>query len=372
MLFNQFGQPESINLLLRHGVGQSETTYLNLFVNYEAQHTTGAGATGPQPLYWFNASDPTNPLLPPWTYPISTDTSIGTPTRPLGPLGFENRAFELFPKHGDIANTPYLFTGDAGYGWPQGHRNTLRFGVDLGYYGGGTGVSSYLLGGAAISPMDVRIEATIYAQNGTFFIIPGLPLNPNAGSDSRSQALLNATNNNPNAPAGSMARIAGTDPLFPFADEPYDCRITIVGAISENFTASAAEQGEWMKHWGWIPQVYGSTGKDLNYPNLPAREIPRQHLFVNDVNGATLDMRTEAEKKFYDAANNVGITRGLRFIYDPALAMPYVGYSPGNRAFRSDMANFDQANPVPDPDRALPALPRLPVCPGFVFNGEMR
>lgn len=355
---DQNGNNVPISLLLRHGVQGQDTTYLNLFVNEWADRSNNL------PLYWFKVTDPLSPTLPPWTYPLHNAVDTAS---------FEYRVFPLATVKSGDPNNPYLFTGDAGYPWPQGLRNVVRANLDTSYANGAP-AGPYLFGRAAVVPMDVRIEAVMYAQNGEFFIVPGQPINNNLGVDTRESDLARAKNTAGN-PLGALERFGGTDALFPLAGEPMDSRITIIGAITENRTASAADQAEWMKLWGWIPQSYGSTGHDTRNINAAANEIPKAHLFVNDVSGASVDMRFDAEKNaaLGDASVKVGLTRGLRFIYDPALLMPYANYTPGSRAFRSDLANFDAVtNPVPNPDRTLPPVPRLPVCPGFAFYGEVR
>lgn len=357
-------QQVSTDLLVRHSSVPKSSAYLNLFVNRWAPHTTGSPGTGPQPLYWFNATDPYSPGLPAWTYPLHNARESGS--------NFEYKAFPLVPKSGDT-NNPYYFTNDAGYAWPQGLWNVVQPSVDTQYAGGAEGTGPYLLGRIAVSPMDVRIEAVMYAEKGRFFIIPGVPFNNDIGTDSREVDLSRAQALG--LPAGTMKRLVQADPKTPLAGEPLDCRITIVGAIAENQTASPAEQAEWMKLWGWAPSTYGSTGHDANV-NGAEQEIPKGHLFVNDVTAASVDMRFQAEKTA--AYGSQGLSRGIRFIYDPALLMPYVGYTPGNgiqttpTSFRYDLANFDPANPKFDQDRTLPPIPRLPVCPGFVFSGEVR
>ena len=157
--------------------------------------------------------------------------------------------------------------------------------------------------------------------------------------------------------------------MVPFYREPIDCRITIVGAIAQNKTASIGDQAAWMQIWGYIPEVYGSTGKD---PNASPTEltIPRQHQQIDEVGLNSGDQRTNDEK----AAR---ITRGIRYLYDPALITPYQGYNPAAIAFRRDDAYFDSTTNgiLPghgDVGRVLPPLPRLPVCPGFVYYGEVR
>jgi len=382
----QTGQNVPINMLLRHGVEPGQTTFMNLFVNAgtatapdQFQPNAGPPAvagTGPQPLYWFKYPDTFNfPYINyfPATYPIGLGAAQQA-IRPMDPRNFENIAVTLLAGGAKNGSTtaPYVFTGDAAAPFPQGLLNSLTFGVDTSYTYGSSGSSSYRFGHAAISPMDARIEAVMYAQNGRFFIIPGLPVNPNA-SDSRDADIQRARNDS-GMPAGALHRLDGSDALYPLAGEPQDCRITVIGAISENRTATAAEQSEWMKLWGWVPQTYGSTGHDTRNINGTANEIPKSHLFVNDNVGPSVDMRFDAERNaaLGDPNVKVGISRGIRFIYDPALAMPYVNYTPTGRSFRYDLANFDPTNPQFDSNRTLPPLPRLPVCPGFVFNGEVR
>jgi hypothetical protein len=314
-----------LNLLIRHGTAPG-LCYLNLFVN--------EGTEGASPLYRFNQNAPpftdTNP--PQEVYTLANFT-------PQADL-FEQRAFPLLPKPN---NSDYnLFTA-------PGVRNTLRFAVDTNFISG-SGTQDYLFSRAAIVPMDVRIEAVIYAQNGSFFIIPGYPLNTNP-ADTRDAALRRAQA--ANLPPGTMLRPAGTADIFPFYNEPIDCRITIVGAIAQNRTASIADQAAWMQLWGYIPEVMGSTG---NTPNSTTEmRIPQEHINVGEVGLNPIDHRTQAER-------NARITRGLRLLYDPALIAPFQGYDPTNaHPFRHD-----------DHGRVLPPIPRLPVCPGFVFSGEIR
>lgn len=375
-------------LLMRHGVETATTpaqTFINLLVNEWSPRPAAPPALPalPPPLFdFFNGGSfefPGYPGNPPWptnpplqngqTYPISA-SAVDVFGHPFLSNGFEGTSFQLFPKPN---NANYLFTGDPGYQWPQGLRDTIRPVVDESFAANSlAGLSSYWFARAAVVPMDVRIEAVMYAQNGSFFIIPGVPFNQQA-NDTRARARAAAVAYSPNVAANAMIRPDGMRDIFPFYDEPVDCRITVVGAISENRTASASDQGMWTQLWGWIPQVYGSTGADPR-PGAPnqQRQIPAPHVFGDDVNGPSLDMRSQSEKTFYDAANQVGIARGIRFLYDPALVAPYNGYDPRNAAFRTDFSSFDPTKPNAPQGRTLPPVPRLPVCPGFVFNGEVR
>ncbi len=84
-------------------------------------------------------------------------------------------------------------------------------------------VGNYVLGNISVNPMDVRIEALSYAQNGSFFVIPGYWFNPDPNFKN--------------------------DKLWMLGD-PMDIRITIDGAISENVMADKSDQRAWMEKWG--------------------------------------------------------------------------------------------------------------------------
>lgn len=340
-------------LLLRHAA-PAPPTYLDLLVN-EAFHDPQF--PGIFPNYKFR---PNGGLIPPAIYPLD-DPSAGQ----IAPI-FEQRPFPLWPNDGSGNAASYQFFTNPGV------KNTIRPAVDPDFTSQ-AGTQDYLFSRAAISPMDVRIEAVMYAENGSFFIIPGYSLNQNP-ADTRDAAVRRAQDPSLNLPAGTMVRPLGTADYYPFYGEPFDCRITIVGAISENRTASIADQAAWMQLWGYIPQVYGSRGSEPPGPN-PNNEqwIPDQHLFVSECGMPVpaIDPRTANEK-------NGRITRGLRFLYDPYLHAPYPGYNPGNviaplvGANGSWKVNVNGVSRQDDHGRYLPPMPRLPVCPGYVFFGEIR
>lgn len=324
----------TVNLLLRQGKpADGDVTYMNLLVN-EALPPAQPGDA----FYRFNV-----PGVPEWVYPITTAQ--------VGPAGFEQGALPLLP----VSGAYNLLTA-------PGLRNTLRPQVDT-VYTQGSGTQDYLFSRAAIAPMDVRIEAVMYAQNGSFFIIPGYPMNtdPSDTQDAavRRHAAVGATQ-------GTMVRPTGTGDIFPFYAQPIDCRITVVGAISENRTASIADQAAWMQLWGYIPVTYGSTGQSPR--STTAIQAPREHAWVGEVGLNPADYRSDMER-------DAGITRGLRFLYDPALHAPYAGYNPdggsvlNGAGWRHVVAGSFRQD---DFGRILPPVPRLPVCPGFVYRGEDR
>lgn len=157
--------------------------------------------------------------------------------------------------------------------------------------------SAYWLSKIAVVPLDVRIEAVMYAQEKSFFIIPGEPFN-NFPLDTRQYLERNKTRALPGV---------GPKSSYPFYNEPLDIKITINGAIAENYTASERAQDEWSYRWGWTP---------LKKPS----GAPTAH-------GGD----------------------GLAFQYDPAL----------RRSLRLDSYG-----------RPLPLMPKLPVSPNLVFLGE--
>ena len=250
-----------------------------------------------------------------------------------------------------------------------GYENLLRFQSDS-TTAGQTGTSSllaggsddYAFGGAIVTPLDIRIEAMLYAQERSFFVIPGYPFNPDRSDTPQSYAHNLAPNATapgglgPSRPLtyGSVSRVA---PDFPFYNEPLDVRITLYGSIAENYTASMSDQAAWMARWGYIPVNSGaSTGAT----------IPTIHISGTDPGSASGDYRTLDEV-------NAGIARGLRYQYDPALALPYKGNAGGAPPLRSISYVLKLKNGTPlangNLTLTLPAIPKLPVCPDFLYEG---
>lgn len=323
-----------IYYMTRHGVAPG-VTYLSLMIN-EALGT-GSGS----PLYQFNSAG-----FPPYVYPMVNGQAGGDL--------FEQRGFSL-----DTTGASYPLS------FYPGQMNTIRPFVNTSFMQT-SGVQDYMLARAAVVPMDIRIEALIYAQSGSFFVIPGYPLNTDP-SDTPEAAVrrLQTAGGSP----GSMMRPTGTSDLYPFYSQPSDIRITVVGAIAEDQTASVSDQAAWMQLWGYIPDVYGSTGSSPT--STTASHIPQEHLYGSEVGSGGSDYRTAGEKA-------AGIGRGIRFLYDPALAAPYYRYNvDGWRTPATVMAGgwrhaMGGALRQDNYGRVLPPLPRLPVCPGFVFQGEER
>jgi hypothetical protein len=198
----------------------------------------------------------------------------------------------------------------------------------------------------ALAPHDVRIEALIFAEEGSFFVIPGTWFNTDANDrrdlyQQRVAALLpGRTEPEARALANDERRIAfGSSPETPFYGEPLDIRIVVLGAVAENMPPSMSEQAEWLRKWGWIPGKLGATTSN----------IPRSHATSNP--------------GFDEAANN--FAPNLIVGYDAVLAS---GRSDGFANLNSEarILRRDAAG------RILPPIPRLPVSPALAFFGDVR
>jgi hypothetical protein len=160
----------------------------------------------------------------------------------------------------------------------------------------------------------------MYAQNGSFFIIPGEWFNPDE-SDADPQAV--------NRP--STVR----DPRFPCFGQPLDVKITIEGAVSENVPASVADVRAWMDKWGWIPPRHG-TSTALEDDTTRYRE--------------PLDPENPQDQR----------RQGLVFVYDLRFACPRVDpQSQGSPPIRVD-----------EYGRLMPIAPVLPVSGQTLYIGE--
>lgn len=202
---------------------------------------------------------------------------------------------------------------------------------------------NYVLTRFAIAPHDVRIEAGLYAEEGSFFVIPGPSFNYNI-ADTRQRFLQQIENfvrqGLSRQQAEDQARLdrytnLGMAPQVPFYGEPLSVRISIVGAVSENMPPSISQQAEWQRQWGWMPRLIGATGVFL-----PSLFVPTG----------------------YDIQNNDLTVPNLIVSFDPALATGSVTNATGttNRPIRVNASGA-----------VLPPMPRLPVSPTLAYFGEV-
>lgn len=236
----------------------------------------------------------------------------------------QNQASQIYPRYerGGINLLPP--TNNYAIYVQPGWENLLRFQLDP-TVSAPSGNQNYFFSTGAVVPNDWVVQAALYAQNGSFFVIPGHWHNTNT-DDTRANFAARGTR-----PLGVLS------PDVPFYGEPLDIKITIEGAIAENTAASLHDQSEWLKRWGWIPLTYGNSGQ----------EIPSTHQqFMHHADyAANLFMRYD--RTWRRPFSNTVTPEPLR------------------------IANFPDPSGT-HPGRLLPAAPKLPVCPKPVYVGEDR
>lgn len=255
---------------------------------------------------------------------------------------YENRAFPLIRPVGP-GNTTW--TGQNLVGNSNEGTWTMRVGGDTNIISlfasniGFTSTNDYVLRKAAIIPHDIRIEASMYAEDGSFFVIPGRWFNNNPNDRRENYASWGA--NNAQRDAYRLANF-GSTPEMPFYNEAMDVRITVYGAVSQNMTPSISAQSEYMKKWGWIPREQGSSGR-----LIPSIHVPNGYDIVP---GSTRDDR---------------YVPNLNIVYDPVLATGRI------TGFVNVPNSYVRSERVGTIDYPLPPMPRLPVSPTLAYFGEV-
>jgi len=218
---------------------------------------------------------------------------------------------------------------------------------------GSDSINDYVLGRLALAPHDIRIEASMFAENGSFFVIPGPWFNPNPNDNYN--AWFTASAGDPNQ--GNRWRLEnfGSTPNIPFYGEPLDVRILISGAISENMPPTASQQAEWIRKWGWIPKRQGAATVDT----LPFQHLSNDPGLVsapyvpNIIVGYDPVLATGRRFGFYDPSSGTNLN-------DPGT---YVR----TRWIDYNMDGIQQISELVP----LPPLPRLPVSPALAYFGEV-
>ncbi|MCL6518599.1 MAG: hypothetical protein K6T99_02090 [Armatimonadetes bacterium] len=299
-----------VRLYARHTAAPGGASYINLLLNYPPNQAE----VNSNPYYSFYMFNPSANLVPlRYVYPLG-DMILNPNTYWTQQYDeWECAAFPLEISYPGNKSPNYAI-----WGLP-GKENYIGFQLDQSMPFG-TGTQDYYLSRAFIQPLDIRIEALIYAQNKSFFIIPGPWMNPDPTDTEENFRRLGH-------------RPPGTNPFWPFYGQPPDIRIIVYGSISENLPAPIGDSSAWMEKWGWIPPEHGTSGEFVDAYRPPLD--PNQ-------NGKT-DKRA-----------------GLTFVYDDQLSYPYVAISP------------TQEIPVrcDEYGRVLPLLPKLPVSPQMLYMGE--
>ncbi len=191
----------------------------------------------------------------------------------------------------------------------------------------------------AVLPMDIRIEAVLYAQTRSFFVIPGEWFNTNA-ADNISEYLRVGVRQDLQGPNASVLSAAQAQDRsrFPLYGQPVDLKITISGSVSEAQPADIAAQTAWMQKWGWIPQYHGS-------------------LVTSSPNGTP-----GPEAAGHTTAGQPAI--GLQIIYDPQAGYPYDPMPAAPNGTTPYYLRSDKYG------RPLPFTPKLPVSTGLLYSGQ--
>ena len=197
---------------------------------------------------------------------------------------------------------------------------------------------------AAILPMDIRVEAVLFAQTRSFFVIPGQWFNT-APDDTLDRFVPGGSRPDQQTPAGSVGSAAqmkaqNDQARFPFYGQPIDMKIIIDGSVSEAQPSDVANQTAWMLKWGWIPQFHGSAA---SAPGGTTAEISGHQ--IKDATG--------------NPASKPAI--GLQIIYNPQAGYPY---NPGDTVNPGYYLRSDAYG------RPLPFTPKLPVSTALLFAGQ--
>lgn len=290
--------PPPISLYVRHTSDKDVAgpSLFNMLVNFPS--TNPGGDPGWPSLYRFGG-DPTDP----GSYAYVVDQV----KQPI----WEHAVFDLRTSSGlfgnyDLREAPGVF-------------NRIGFQFDEAVADPVLTKVNYLLSRVAVQPCDIQIEALMYAQNGSFFVLPGEWFNPDENDTEMNLA-------------GFGARPPSVvDPRWPFHGQPLDVQIVVRGAISENLPAFVSDVRAWMDKWGWIPPEQGSSGNAVQWRD-------------------PLD------------PNNPSDTRqlGLKLVYDTSFAFPRLDpLDPASTPIRADAFG-----------RLLPITPKLPMSSQLLYFGE--
>ena len=368
--YQEFGSPNFINagLVMTHTMddGPATNSFISLDVNF------GLDNVGPNPNDWLylfklNRTPPVgaiNVFDPfqvnnasdyfPYNTPGFTENFYGAPQQDYGPI--YGLGSESWQRYGRFETTFFPMAQSNGTGGAYGtfpfianppEHGTYRLlaaetnDFNLRFNDIGTNASNdYLIARAAMLPIDVRVEASVFAEVGSFFVIPGPWFNPNP-NDRRDTYLARVAIVGQAQAQAERYQNFGAAPITPFYGEPLDVRVRIIGAVSQNMPAPMSQQAEWLKKWGWTPRALGDTG----------RLIPEQHVPTG-----------------FDLATDLYVPN-LIISYDPALGSGRA-WDP---AFSAQGPFFWQ-NPAirtDDDNRMLPPMPRLPVSPTLAYFGEV-
>lgn len=342
--FNAPGSPLNSRLLLTHATddGPAPYTFLSLDVNYGL----------PSFNYLFEMVPPNSaaPFFAPQPYgPIY---GLGAELWQRYPK-FESNAFPLLDPTALVPESNGLLLRANAAGTYGDYRviagGLSDYTIRMNQVGFGA-TNDYLLARTAVLPGDVRIEASLFAENGSVVVIPGNWVNPNPNDsretfEARVTVLQGAPYNLPLDQAILTAQAErrdsnGSGPDMPFYGEPLDIRIVIHGAVSQNMPLPISYQAEWLRKWGWIPRNFSAN---YHVPGSGTQVlIPERHVPAG-----------------YDITGADRYVPNLIVTYDATLATASLA------GFGSDYLRRDRFG------RSLPPMPALPVGPKLAYFGEV-
>ncbi|HEY3377851.1 MAG TPA: hypothetical protein VGL77_10195 [Armatimonadota bacterium] len=300
--FSLFGDLTKAGLVLRdageaHDPIESAFTGMQLSVNDNLHNWNDTVYLLDQSTYFFG-TDQARVAFFPGAAPNQRATTM-YPTDPF-------RAYFLgfLEQNADVSGNKISVQG-------KGSQNQLIFSLDT------RSTADYLISagsdtlgpGLALKGIDVQVDALIYAQRGSWFVIPGKYYD--------------------DEPTTNMQY------PFPQYREPQDVRIVVQGSIVENRPAPPEDEEEYVKHWrGANSSYYAVTG------TTPKLWDPADA-------GTGWDF---AKKRW------VNRRMGIEYHYDASLSRP-VCYTVDAV---SGMYNY------------LPRLPKLPVSPSMYAFGTLR
>ncbi|HEY3298432.1 MAG TPA: hypothetical protein VGK34_07245 [Armatimonadota bacterium] len=343
-----------MSLYVRHSNDPSKAglTYLNMLINY-----------------WTNNDINRNAYYSLYNFPNSSGLFSAAGNRDnytyvlgqasTGESGaWKNDAFDLWGSNLDIPLAGNELGLEVGRNLPYepwfklfrqpGVENRIGFQLDQSYAKAAQGNSDYRLARAAVQPCDIRIEALMYAENGSFFVIPG-----------------EWFNNDPKDTLGywkeNNQRPAGVNDKWPFYGQPLDVKITVFGAVAENVPAAPGDVNAWMEKWGWIPPYHGSpvTQTGTNADRFTTGYRDPLNPLDTDANGAY------GATKLLNGEDIPVLQQGLTFVYDRQLSCPRK-----NPMASNPLAADLEPIRMDDYNRMLPVTPKLPVSPQTLYFGQ--
>jgi hypothetical protein len=340
------GQPMNTKLMLTHtkADGAGSATIFGMNINI------GVGSNAASSQFYFPGSPG---MHLPNTYPEIDNTAsdylqsgnksilqYGLGAEPWQQyVKYESRGFDIvYPTSTTYYPTAGLLDSSSGSSDPYINYTLLapgsnEFAIHASSING-VPTNDYLLARAALVPGDVRIEASIFAEEGSFVVIPGPWFNPNSEDIRTSFNNDLQTNGQYQADLDRLTKF-GNAPEVPFYGEPIDVRVQILGSVSENMPPPLSVQAVEFQKWGWIPVQIGSSTLDLN--------IPIQH---NPTKSNTL-------------------VPNFTISYDPDIATGRIEGFSGDNSTGTYIRTDSYGRPL------LP-MPRLPVSPNFTFFGDMQ